>query len=135
MPAIKQDDIAEEVYAARRYSKRITRTVIVTNGDCERHLALAVVGLAMRPQSVFTSSRYAWGSATPVKYSDLEHYTPDAAVGEDVPRRLGHVPLWPATRHGAKDIPEELFIFRVEIRRQVRDRDRKTTSSPNLGWS
>ena len=49
LPPIKQDEIAEEVFAARRYSKRITRTVVMAQSILLVLCGLCIYGLAVRP--------------------------------------------------------------------------------------
>ena len=77
---IKQDEIAEEVFAARQYAKRLTRTVVTGQSILLVLFGLIIAGLATRPARRIYIKVSDVGRATPVKYSDLEHYTPDAAV-------------------------------------------------------
>ena len=108
LPPIKQDAIAEEVYAARRYSKRITRTVIMTQGIVSVLLALAVVGLAMRPaKRVYIKLDACWTSDTDQVFGHGALHA-RCGDGEDLSQRLGAVPLWPSSRERFENLPEEL---------------------------
>jgi type IV secretion system protein VirB5 len=82
LPIIKNDEIAEEVFAARDYSKRLTRTVVVGQSVLLVLFGLCIFGLATRPAKHSYVKISDLGRATPVKYQDLEHYTPDAAMAK-----------------------------------------------------
>ena len=94
LPPIKNDEIAEEVFAARRYSKRLTRTVVMSQSILLVLFALCIYGLAVRPPKRIYIKLDDLGHATPVKYSDLEHYTPDAAVAKN------YLANWATYRYG-----------------------------------
>jgi type IV secretion system protein VirB5 len=132
LPPIKQDAIAEEVYAARRYSKRITRTVIMTQGVVSVVLALAVFGLAMRPAKRVYIKLDSVGRATPIKYSDMEHYTPDAAMAKT------YLSDWAQFRYGRlranvlKTFPKNYLFLDSKYGMQVRDKDAKANVIANI---
>ena len=94
LPPIKNDEIAEEVFAARRYAKRLTRTVVMGQTILLILFAVCVYGLAVRPPKRIYIKLDDLGHATPVKYSDLEHYTPDAAVAKN------YLSNWATFRYG-----------------------------------
>jgi type IV secretion system protein VirB5 len=132
LPPIKQDAVAEEVYAARRYAKRITRTVLMTQSIIIVLLGLAVYGLAMRPARRIYIKLDDVGRATPVKYSDLEHYTPDAAVART------YLADWAKFRYGRlratvlKTFPKNYLFLESKYGAQVRDRDSKQNAIANI---
>jgi len=132
LPPIKQDAIAEEVYAARRYAKRVSRTAHITHSIVTVLLALVVVGLAMRPAKHIYVKVDAVGRATPVKYSDMEHYTPDAAVAKT------YLADWATFRYGRlrasvlKTFPKNYLFLESKYGAQVRDRDTKDNVIANI---
>jgi len=132
LPPIKQDAIAEEVYAARRYAKRITRTVVMTQSIIIVFLGLAVYGLAMRPARRIYIKLDDVGRATPVKYADLEHYTPDAAVAKI------YLADWAKFRYSRlratvlKTFPKNYLFLESKYGAQVRDRDSKQNAIANI---
>jgi len=80
---IKQDEVAEEVFAARLYARRLTRTVVAGQSIVIVLFAFCILILATRPPKRVYVKVDDVGRATPVKYEDLEHYTPDAAVAKN----------------------------------------------------
>src|ERR1700722_9660358 len=83
LPPIQNDEIAEEVFAARRYARRLTRTVVMSQSILLVLFGLCIYGLAVRPPKRIYIKLDDLGHATPVKYQDLEHYRPDAAVAKN----------------------------------------------------
>jgi type IV secretion system protein VirB5 len=132
LPVIKQDAVAEEVYAARNYTKRITRTVVMTQGIVIVLLGLAVFGLAVRPAKRVYIKIDDVGRATPVKYSDLEHYTPDAAVAKN------YLSDWAMFRYSRlratvlKTFPKNYLFLESKYGAQVRDKDSKRNAIANI---
>jgi len=132
LPVIKQDAVAEEVYAARNYTKRITRTVVMTQGIVIVLLGLAVFGLAIRPAKRVYIKIDDVGRATPVKYSDLEHYTPDAAVAKN------YLSDWAMFRYSRlratvlKTFPKNYLFLESKYGAQVRDKDSKQNAIANI---
>ena len=132
LPPIQQDLIAEEVYAARRYAKRITRTVVMTESIVIVMLVLAVIGLAMRPAKRVYIKLDAVGRATAVKYSDMEHYTPDAAMAKT------YLSDWATFRYGRlratvlKTFPKNYLFLEAKYGAQVRDRDARDKVIANI---
>ena len=132
LPVIKQDAVAEEVYAARNYTKRITRTVVMTQGIVIVLLGLAVFGLAVRPAKRVYIKIDDVGRATPVKYSDLEHYTPDAAVAKN------YLSDWAMFRYSRlratvlKTFPKNYLFLESKYGAQVRDKDSKQNAIANI---
>ena len=70
LPPIQQDEVAEEVFAARRYAKRLTRTVVIGQSIVIVLMMLCIYGLAVRPPKRIYIKLDALGRATPLKYSD-----------------------------------------------------------------
>jgi type IV secretion system protein VirB5 len=132
LPVIKQDAVAEEVCAARNYTKRITRTVVMTQGIVIVLLGLAVFGLAVRPAKRVYIKIDDVGRATPVKYSDLEHYTPDAAVAKN------YLSDWAMFRYSRlratvlKTFPKNYLFLESKYGAQVRDKDSKQNAIANI---
>jgi len=125
LPAIRQDDIAEEVFAARLYAKRLTRTVVLAQSILLVLFALCIYGLAVRPAKRVYIKLDQFGRATPVKYSDLEHYTPDAAVAKS------YLADWATFRFGRlrasllKTFPQNYLFLEAKYGQQIRERDQK----------
>ena len=125
LPAIRQDDIAEEVFAARLYAKRLTRTVVLAQSILLVLFALCIYGLAVRPAKRVYIKLDQFGRATPVKYSDLEHYTPDAAVAKN------YLADWATFRFGRlrasvlKTFPKNYLFLESKYGQQIRERDQK----------
>jgi type IV secretion system protein VirB5 len=132
LPTIKQDEIAEEVFAARRYVKRVTRTVVVAQSILLVLFGLCIYGLASRPQRRIYIKVSDVGRATPVKYSDLEHYTPDAAVAKT------YLEDWVGFRFRRlrasvlKTFPENYLFLEKKYGEQVRNRDQKENVVANI---
>ena len=125
LPAIRQDEIAEEVFAARLYAKRLTRTVVMAQSILLVLFALCIYGLAVRPAKRVYIKLDQFGRATPVKYSDLEHYTPDAAVAKS------YLADWATFRFGRlrasvlKTFPQNYLFLEAKYGQQIRERDQK----------
>ena len=132
LPVIKQDAVAEEVDAARTYSKRITRTVVMTQGIVIVLLGLVVFGLAIRPAKRVYIKIDDVGRATPVKYSDLEHYTPDAAVAKT------YLSDWATFRYARlratvlKTFPRNYLFLESKYGAQIRDKDSRQNAIANI---
>jgi type IV secretion system protein VirB5 len=132
LPAIKQDEIAEEVFAARRYAKRLTRTVVMSQSILLVLFGLCIVGLAMRPARRIYIKVDQVGRATPVKYSDLEHYTPDAAVAKT------YLTDWATFRFGRlrasvlKTFPKNYLFLEARYGQQIKDRDQRDNVVANI---
>lgn len=132
LPVIKQDAVAEEVYAARNYTKRITRTVVMTQGIVIVLLGLVVFGLAIRPAKRVYIKIDDVGRATPVKYSDLEHYTPDAAVAKT------YLSDWATFRYARlratvlKTFPKNYLFLESKYGAQIRDKDSRQNAIANI---
>jgi type IV secretion system protein VirB5 len=129
---IKQDEIAEEVFAARRYSKRLTRTVVMGQTILLILFGLCIYGLAVRPARRIYIKIDDVGRATPVKYSDLEHYTPDAAVAKT------YLADWATFRYGRlranvlKTFPKNYLFLDSRYGQQIKDHDQKENVIANI---
>ncbi len=129
---IKQDEIAEEVFAARLYAKRLTRTVVISQGILLVLFGLCIYGLAMRPARRIYIKLDQLGRATPVKYTDLEHYTPDAAVAKS------YLADWAQFRFGRlratvlKTFPKNYLFLESRYGQQIKDRDQKDNVVANI---
>jgi type IV secretion system protein VirB5 len=132
LPPIKQDEIAEEVFAARRYSKRLTRTVVMGQTILLILFGLCIYGLAVRPARRIYIKIDDVGRATPVKYSDLEHYTPDAAVAKT------YLADWATFRYGRlranvlKTFPKNYLFLDSRYGQQIKDHDQKENVIANI---
>ncbi len=132
LPPIKQDEIAEEVFAARRYSKRLTRTVVMSQSILLVLFGLCIFGLAVRPARRIYIKIDDVGRATPVKYSDLEHYTPDAAVAKT------YLSDWATFRYGRlratvlKTFPKNYLFLDSRYGQQIKDHDQKQNVVANI---
>jgi type IV secretion system protein VirB5 len=132
LPPIKQDEIAEEVFAARRYSKRLTRTVVMGQNILLILFGLCIYGLAVRPARRIYIKIDDVGRATPVKYSDLEHYTPDAAVAKT------YLADWATFRYGRlrahvlKTFPKNYLFLDSRYGQQIKDHDQKENVVANI---
>lgn len=132
LPPIRQDEIAEEVFAARRYAKRLTRTVVMGQTLLLILFGLCIYGLAVRPAKRIYIKLDALGRATPVKYSDLEHYTPDAAVAKT------YLADWATYRFGRlratvlKTFPKNYLFLDSKYGQQIKDRDQKQNAVANV---
>jgi type IV secretion system protein VirB5 len=132
LPPIKNDEIAEEVFAARRYAKRLTRTVVMSQSILLVLFGLCIYGLAMRPGRRIYIKLDEMGRATPVKYSDLEHYTPDAAVAKT------YLADWATYRFGRlrasvlKSFPKNYLFLDSKYGQQIKDRDQKDNVIANI---
>jgi len=132
LPPIKQDEIAEEVFAARRYSKRITRTVVMAQSILLVLCGLCIYGLAVRPARRIYIKIDDVGRATPIKYSDLEHYTPDAAVAKT------YLADWATYRFGRlratvlKTFPKNYLFLDSKYGEQIKTRDQKQNVVANI---
>lgn len=129
---IKQDQIAEEVFAARRYAKRLTRTVVMGQTILLILFGLCIYGLAVRPARRIYIKIDDVGRATPVKYSDLEHYTPDAAVAKT------YLTDWATFRYGRlratvlKTFPKNYLFLDSRYGQQIKDHDQKENVVANI---
>jgi type IV secretion system protein VirB5 len=132
LPPIKNDEIAEEVFAARRYSKRLTRTVVMGQTLLLILFGLCIYGLAVRPPKRIYIKIDDLGHATPVKYSDLEHYTPDAAVAKN------YLSNWATYRYGRlranvlQTFPKNYLFLDSKYGEQVKARDQKQNVVANI---
>jgi type IV secretion system protein VirB5 len=132
LPPIKSDEIAEEVFAARHYAKRLTRTVVVAQSILLVLFGLCIYGLAMRPSRRVYIKVDDVGRATPVKYSDLEHYTPDAAVAKS------YLADWATFRFGRlrasvlKTFPKNYLFLDSKYGQQIKDRDQRENVVANI---
>jgi len=132
MPAIQQDEIAEEVFAARRYARRLTRTVVMSQSIVIVLFALIIYGLAVRPPKRIYIKLDQFGRATPVKYSDLEHYTPDAAVAKT------YLSDWATFRFGRlqasvlKTFPKNYLFLESKYGQQVKEKDQRENVIANI---
>ena len=132
LPPIQQDEIAEEVFAARRYAKRLTRTVVMSQRIVIVLFALIIYGLAVRPPKRVYIKLDQLGRATPVKYSDLEHYTPDAAVAKS------YLADWATFRFGRlrasvlKTFPKNYLFLESKYGQQIKDKDQRENVVANI---
>jgi type IV secretion system protein VirB5 len=132
LPAIQKDEIAEEVFAARLYAKRLTRTVVVGQSILLVLFGLCIYGLAVRPARRIYIKLDQFGRATPVKYSDLEHYTPDAAVAKS------YLADWATFRFGRlrasvlKTFPKNYLFLESKYGQQIKDRDQRENVVANI---
>jgi type IV secretion system protein VirB5 len=132
LPLIQKDEIAEEVFAARLYAKRLTRTVVVGQSILLMLFGLCIYGLAMRPARRIYIKLDQFGRATPVKYSDLEHYTPDAAVAKS------YLADWASFRFGRlrasvlKTFPKNYLFLESKYGQQIKDRDQRENVVANI---
>jgi type IV secretion system protein VirB5 len=132
LPPIKQDEIAEEVFAARRYAKRLTRTVVMAQSILLVLFGLIICGLALRPPKRIYVKIDALGRATPLKYSDLEHYTPDAAVAKT------YLTDWATYRYGRlrasvlNTFPKNYLFLDAKYGQRVKDSDQRQNVVANV---
>jgi type IV secretion system protein VirB5 len=132
LPAIQKDEIAEEVFAARRYAKRLTRTVVTAQSILLVLFGLIIYGLATRPARRIYIKLDQFGRATPVKYSDLEHYTPDAAVAKS------YLADWARYRYQRlrasvlKTFPKNYLFLESHYGQKVKDRDQRENVVANI---
>jgi len=132
LPPIKQDAVAEEVFAARLYAKRLTRTVVVGQSILLVLFGICIYGLAVRPAKRVYIKLDQFGRATPVKYSDLEHYTPDAAVAKS------YLADWATFRFGRlrasvlKTFPKNYLFLEAKYGQQIKDRDQRDNVVANI---
>jgi type IV secretion system protein VirB5 len=95
-------------------------------------LGLGVFGLAMRPAKRIYIKLDEVGRATPVRYNDMEHYTPDAAVAKN------YLTDWAQYRYGRlratilKTFPKNYLFLEAKYGAQVRDRDAKANVIANV---
>jgi type IV secretion system protein VirB5 len=93
---------------------------------------LCIVGLAMRPARRIYIKVDQVGRATPVKYSDLEHYTPDAAVAKT------YLTDWATFRFGRlrasalKTFPKNYLFLEAKYGQQIKDRDQRDNVVANI---
>lgn len=131
-PPIKQDEISEEVFAARRYAKRLTRTVVMSQSILLVLFGLCIIGLAMRPARRVYIKLSDFGRATPVKYSDLEHYTPDAAVAKNY---LSDWAMYRFSRLRAsvlKTFPKNYLFLESKYGQQIKTKDQRENVVANV---
>ena len=132
LPPIKNDAVAEEVFAARHYAKKLTRTVVIGQSILLVLFGLCIYGLAVRPARRVYIKLDQLGRATPVKYSDLEHYTPDAAVAKT------YLADWAQFRFGRlrasvlKTFPKNYLFLDSKYGQQIKDRDQKENVVANI---
>jgi type IV secretion system protein VirB5 len=132
MPPIQQDAIAEEVFAARLDAKRLTRTVVLAQSILLVLFGLCIYGLAVRPAKRVYIKLDQFNRATPVQYSDLEHYTPDAAVAKS------YLADWATFRFGRlratvlKTFPKNYLFLESKYGQQIKDRDQRENVIANV---
>ena len=86
----------------------------------------------MRPAKRIYIKLDALGRAIPVKYSDLEHYTPDAAVAKT------YLADWATYRFGRlratvlKTFPKNYLFLDSKYGQQIKDRDQKQNAIANI---
>lgn len=129
---IRNDEVAEEVFAVRLYSKRLTRTAVVALSILCVILASSNYNLAMRPAKRIYIKIDQFNRATAIKYSDLEHYTPDAAVAKN------YLADWATFRYERlratilKKFPKNYLFLESKFGKQIRDRDTKDNVVANV---
>jgi type IV secretion system protein VirB5 len=132
LPPIQKDEIAEEVFAARQYANRLTRTVVVAESILLVFFGLVIGGLALRPARRIYIKLDQFGRATPVQYSDLEHYTPDAAVAKS------YLSDWATFRFQRlrttvlKTFPKNYLFLEAKYGQQIRNRDQRENVIANI---
>ena len=132
LPPIQKDEIAEEVFAARLYAKRLTRAVVVGQSILLVLFGLGLYGLAVRPAKHLYIKVDQVGRATPIKYSDLEHYTPDAAVAKT------YLTDWAQFRFGRlratvlKTFPKNYLFLDSKYGQQIKDKDQRDNVVANI---
>lgn len=122
---VQKDEIAEEVFAARSYSKRLTRTVVAGQSILLVLFGLCIYGLAVRPARRIYIKIDQLGRATPVKYSDLEHYTPDAAVAKSYLADWAQFRFRRLRASVLKTFPKNYLFLDSKYGQQIKDRDQK----------
>ncbi len=132
MPPIQKDEIAEEVFAARLYAKRLTRTVVVGQSILLILFGLCIYGLAMRPARRIYIKLDQFGRATPVKYSDLEHYTPDAAVAKTYLQDWATFRFRRLRASVLKTFPKNYLFLESKYGQQIKDRDQRENVVANI---
>ena len=132
LPAIKQDEIAEEVFAARLYAKRLTRTVVIGQSVLLVLFGLCIYGLATRPARRVYIKLDQFGRATPVKYSDLEHYTPDAAVAKSYLADWAQFRFRRLRASVLKTFPKNYLFLDAKYGGQIKERDQKENVVANV---
>lgn len=125
LPLIANDEVAEEVYAARQYAKRLTRTGFVFMGLAIVVLSIALYNVAMRPAKRVYIKLDQFNRATAIKYSDLEHYTPDAAVAKNYLSDWATFRYERLTASVLKTFPKNYLFLESKFGKAVRDRDTK----------
>ena len=132
LPPIQQDEVAEEVFAARLYAKRLTRTVVTGQSILLVLAGLMIYALATRPAKRIYIKLDQLGRAVPVKYSDLEHYTPDAAVAKN------YLTDWANYRYGRlrasvlTTFPKNYLFLEARYGQQIKDRDQRENVVANI---
>ena len=93
---------------------------------------LCIYGLAVRPPKRVYIKIDDIGRATPIKYSDLEHYTPDAAVAKT------YLSDWATYRFGRlrasvlKTFPKNYLFLDAKYGQQIKDRDQRENVIANI---
>jgi type IV secretion system protein VirB5 len=93
---------------------------------------LMIYGLATRPARRIYIKLDQFGRATPVKYSDLEHYTPDAAVAKS------YLADWTTFRYQRlrasvlKTFPKNYLFLESRYGQQIKDRDQREDVIANI---
>lgn len=132
LPPIQQDAIAEEVFAARLYARRLTRTVVIAQSIVIVLFACSLITLATRPAKRIYIKLDDLGRATPIRYQDLEHYTPDAAVAKS------YLSDWAKFRFGRlqatvlKTFPKNYLFLEAKYGQQIKDRDQHDNVVANI---
>lgn len=132
LPPIQKDEIAEEVFAARRYAKKLTRTVVASQSILLVLSGLCIYGLATRPAKRIYIPVDQAGRASVGRYLDLEHYTPDAAVAKNY---LSDWALFRFRRLRAtvlKDFPKNYVFLESKYGQQIKEHDEKENVVANV---
>jgi type IV secretion system protein VirB5 len=132
LPVIQKDEIAEEVFAARQYAKRLTRTVVIAQSVLLVLFGLMIYGLATRPARRIYIKLDQFGRATPVKYSDLEHYTPDAAVAKSYLADWATYRFQRLRASVLKTFPKNYLFLESRFGQQIKDRDQRENVVANI---
>lgn len=132
LPPIQKDEIAEEVFAARLHAKRLTRTVVAGQSILLILFSLCIYGLAMRPARRVYIKIDQFGRATPVKYSDLEHYTPDAVVAKTYLQDWATFRFRRLRASVLKAFPKNYLFLESKYGQQIKDRDQRANVVANV---
>ncbi len=132
LPQIKRDDIGEEYFAARSYAKRLTRTVVVAQNIMLVIFAVTIAVMATRPPKRVYIKLDDFGRAQVVRYQDIEHYTPDAAVAK------AYLTDWAKFRYGRlradviKTFPKNYLFLESKYGASIREKDQRDNVVANV---